>query len=259
MSPASPSRCRKADSHWPPICDVIVESHRRREGEGKEAEGGSASSSVFAHGLPCVYARRALSFSSFNSCNSLGAFTPWILVMIYLRLVPQVLHSYLDITRGSPSRCKHFSWSLNCRLVRDLAAHVVHRCRYGLVWEEITASCLIKVRQHHAWRQLLSYLGIANCMSTLLGTCMCACVVMGHMISPKVEADGGIIDNGDTGMPINPAGFKIHSAIHTSPRGRPGGDITWTMHTHTIETVRCGCWHLRSLGVNYDRGTSLVG
>jgi ribulose-5-phosphate 4-epimerase/fuculose-1-phosphate aldolase len=53
----------------------------------------------------------------------------------------------------------------------------------------------------------------------------------------KVQADGGIVDQGSTSMPINPAGFKIHSAIHTSVRGRHGGDILWTMHTHTTETV----------------------
>ena len=67
---------------------------------------------------------------------------------------------------------------------------------YGLLWEEITASSLV-----------------------------------------KVKADGGIVDSGSSNMPINPAGFKIHSAIHTSKRGREGGDITWTMHTHTTETV----------------------
>jgi len=67
---------------------------------------------------------------------------------------------------------------------------------YGLLWSEITASSLVKVR-----------------------------------------ADGGIVDNGSTTMPINPAGFKIHSAVHTSARGREGGDIVWTMHTHTKETV----------------------
>lgn len=67
---------------------------------------------------------------------------------------------------------------------------------YGLSWEEITASSLI-----------------------------------------KVKADGGIVDQGSTNMPINPAGFKIHSAVHTSARGKRGGDILWTMHTHTMETV----------------------
>ena len=29
----------------------------------------------------------------------------------------------------------------------------------------------------------------------------------------KVKADGGIVDQGSTKRPINPAGFKIHSAI----------------------------------------------
>jgi len=53
----------------------------------------------------------------------------------------------------------------------------------------------------------------------------------------KVKADGGIVDQGSTNCPINPAGFKIHSAIHTSERGRRHGDILWTMHTHTTDTV----------------------
>ena len=45
------------------------------------------------------------------------------------------------------------------------------------------------------------------------------------------------MDQGNTTCPINPAGFKIHSAIHTSERGQNNGDILWTMHTHTVETV----------------------
>eukprot|EP00750_Incisomonas_marina_P008635 INCI15561.2.p1 GENE.INCI15561.2~~INCI15561.2.p1 ORF type:complete len:290 (+),score=45.61 INCI15561.2:176-1045(+) len=52
----------------------------------------------------------------------------------------------------------------------------------------------------------------------------------------KVLADGGVVDNGSTGYGINPAGFKIHSALHTSARGLRG-DIVWTMHTHTPEVV----------------------
>ena len=48
---------------------------------------------------------------------------------------------------------------------------------YGLLWEEITASSLI-----------------------------------------KVDAGGEIVHQGSTDCPINPAGFKIHSALHTSER-----------------------------------------
>ena len=66
-----------------------------------------------------------------------------------------------------------------------------------------------------------------------------------------VRANGGIVDNGSTAMPINPAGFKIHSAIHTSDRGQEGGDILWTMHTHTPE-----CVAVASLGVGLIRGLS---
>ena len=53
--------------------------------------------------------------------------------------------------------------------------------RLGLLWEEITASSLV-----------------------------------------KVDADGGIIDHGSTESTINPAGFKIHSAIHLSERAAIG-------------------------------------
>ena len=60
---------------------------------------------------------------------------------------------------------------------------------YGLLWEEITASSLI-----------------------------------------KVDADGEIVDQGSTECPINPAGFKIHSAIHTSERA-----ANWVMHIHVPE------------------------
>lgn len=60
---------------------------------------------------------------------------------------------------------------------------------YGLLWEEITASSLI-----------------------------------------KVDADGEIVDQGSTECPINPAGFKIHSAIHTSERA-----ADWVMHIHVPE------------------------
>ena len=62
---------------------------------------------------------------------------------------------------------------------------------YGLLWEEITASSLV-----------------------------------------KIDADGNILDQGSTNCPINPAGFKIHSAIHTSERA-----INWVMHIHTHEVV----------------------
>ena len=98
--------------------------------------------------------------------------------------------------------------------------------QYGMLWEEITASSL-----------------------------------------NKVLANGNIVDGGNNPEPrINPAGFRIHSAIHTSPRGRKGGDVLcvataerknererpgrmvlrkltaacahrWTMHTHTPEVV----------------------
>jgi ribulose-5-phosphate 4-epimerase/fuculose-1-phosphate aldolase len=60
---------------------------------------------------------------------------------------------------------------------------------YGLLWEEISASSLI-----------------------------------------KVDAGGEIVDQGSTGCPINPAGFKIHSAIHTSERA-----ANWVMHIHVPE------------------------
>ena len=55
---------------------------------------------------------------------------------------------------------------------------------YGLLWEEITASSLI-----------------------------------------KVDAGGEIVHQGSTDCPINPAGFKIHSALHTSERA-----AEWVMH-----------------------------
>ena len=47
--------------------------------------------------------------------------------------------------------------------------------------------------------------------------------------------------NRPTDHSINPAGFKIHSALHTSPRGRDGGDILCTMHTHHRSTIAVGC------------------
>ena len=61
--------------------------------------------------------------------------------------------------------------------------------RLGLLWEEITASSLV-----------------------------------------KVDADGGIIDHGSSESTINPAGFKIHSAIHLSARA-----ADWIMHFHVPE------------------------
>ena len=60
---------------------------------------------------------------------------------------------------------------------------------YGLLWEEITASSLI-----------------------------------------KVDAGGKIVHQGSTDCPINPAGFKIHSALHTSERA-----AEWVMHAHVPE------------------------
>lgn len=67
---------------------------------------------------------------------------------------------------------------------------------FGLLWDEITASSII-----------------------------------------KVKADGEIVDPGSTNSKINPAGFKIHSAIHTSLRGQKEGDISWIMHIHVNEVV----------------------
>ncbi len=48
----------------------------------------------------------------------------------------------------------------------------------------------------------------------------------------KVDAEGNIIDQGSTDYGINPAGFKIHSAIHTSER-----QAKWVMHIHVPEVV----------------------
>lgn len=48
----------------------------------------------------------------------------------------------------------------------------------------------------------------------------------------KVNAEGEIIDQGSTDYGINPAGFKIHSAIHTSERADK-----WVMHIHVPEVV----------------------
>lgn len=62
---------------------------------------------------------------------------------------------------------------------------------YGLLWEEITASSLV-----------------------------------------KVDVDGRVIEQGSTGYGINPAGFRIHSAIHTSERR-----ARWVMHIHVPEVV----------------------
>ena len=48
----------------------------------------------------------------------------------------------------------------------------------------------------------------------------------------KVDAAGKILDQGCTDCPINPAGFAIHSAIHTSPRA-----LEWVMHIHVPEVA----------------------
>jgi ribulose-5-phosphate 4-epimerase/fuculose-1-phosphate aldolase len=48
----------------------------------------------------------------------------------------------------------------------------------------------------------------------------------------KVDANGEILDNGSTQNAINPAGFKIHSAIHTSTRA-----LNWVMHIHVHEVA----------------------
>lgn len=62
---------------------------------------------------------------------------------------------------------------------------------FGFLWEEITASSLV-----------------------------------------KVDAGGNIIDQDSTECGINPAGFKIHSAIHTSDR-----KAKWVMHIHVPDVV----------------------
>lgn len=62
---------------------------------------------------------------------------------------------------------------------------------FGLLWEEITASSLV-----------------------------------------KVDAAGEILDQGSTNYGINPAGFRIHSAIHTSSR-----QSKWVVHIHVPEVV----------------------
>lgn len=120
--------------------------------------------------------------------------------------------------RGVRSRVSAEEWALRVDLAaayrvfaqhgwtHSIHTHITVKCPgaeelflinpYGLLWEEITASSLVKVR-----------------------------------------ANGAVVDNGSTDLGINPAGFKIHSAIHTSPRGRAGGDVLWTMHTHARETV----------------------
>lgn len=46
----------------------------------------------------------------------------------------------------------------------------------------------------------------------------------------KVDAGGEIVHQGSTDCPINPAGFKIHSALHTSERAPD-----WVMHLHVPE------------------------
>ena len=48
----------------------------------------------------------------------------------------------------------------------------------------------------------------------------------------KVDAEGSILDQGSTEFGINPAGFKIHSAIHTSESA-----AKWVMHIHVPEVV----------------------
>ena len=48
----------------------------------------------------------------------------------------------------------------------------------------------------------------------------------------KVNADGKVLNQGSTDYGINPAGFKIHSAIHTSDRADK-----WVMHIHVPEVV----------------------
>ena len=62
----------------------------------------------------------------------------------------------------------------------------------------------------------------------------------------KVNADGEILEQGATDYGINPAGFKIHSAVHTSERGDK-----WGMHSHVPEVVA-----VASLEVGLIRGMS---
>lgn len=50
----------------------------------------------------------------------------------------------------------------------------------------------------------------------------------------KIDTDGKKIEN--TSAPVNPAGFTIHSAIHTA---RP--EAHWVMHTHTKAGVAVSC------------------
>jgi len=50
-----------------------------------------------------------------------------------------------------------------------------------------------------------------------------------------VDADGKVIDD-PTGLGINPAGFTIHSALHTA---RP--DVNCVLHTHTVAGVALSC------------------
>jgi len=50
----------------------------------------------------------------------------------------------------------------------------------------------------------------------------------------KIDTDGQKIEN--TSASVNPAGFTIHSAIHTA---RP--DAHWVMHTHTNAGVAVSC------------------
>ncbi|EHA16418.1 class II aldolase/adducin family protein [Halomonas sp. HAL1] len=50
-----------------------------------------------------------------------------------------------------------------------------------------------------------------------------------------VDADGKVLDD-PTGLGINPAGFTIHSALHTA---RP--DVNCVLHTHTVAGVAISC------------------
>ncbi|MCJ8331700.1 MAG: class II aldolase/adducin family protein [Lentisphaeria bacterium] len=47
-----------------------------------------------------------------------------------------------------------------------------------------------------------------------------------------VDGDGQILEHGSTQSSINPAGFKIHSAIHTSVR-----EMEWVMHIHVADVM----------------------
>jgi ribulose-5-phosphate 4-epimerase/fuculose-1-phosphate aldolase len=68
----------------------------------------------------------------------------------------------------------------------------------------------------------------------------------------KVDLQGNIVEYSD--WPVNPAGFVIHSAIHTSRK-----DLTCVMHTHSrygtaVSTLECGLLPISQFALQfYDR------